>query len=67
MIKGIARVSETGSKYEQGAKWARTIGSKSYESTHGVLPNSLVPFIPRSLFPEKNQKNILHTSIANDS
>jgi hypothetical protein len=46
---------------------AGTIGSKLYESTHGVLPNSRVPSVPRPLFPEKNQKNILHTSIANDS
>jgi hypothetical protein len=46
---------------------AGTIDSKSYKSTHGVLPNSLVPSVPRSLFLEKNQKNILHTSLANDS
>ena len=46
---------------------AGTIGGKSNESTHGVLPSSLVPSVPRPLFPEKNQKNILHTSIANDS
>jgi hypothetical protein len=66
MIKGIARVSKTVSKYEQGQMYQELLTANH--------TNLLMVFCPillclqyRSLFPEKNQKNILHTSLANDS
>ena len=67
MIKGIAGVSETGSKYEQGAKWSKNYWQQIIRIDSWCSAQFSVPSVPRPLFPEKNQKNILHTSIANDS
>lgn len=60
MIKGIARVSETGSKYEQGAKCSRNYWQQIIRNDSWCSAQFSCAFSTKSLFPDKNQKK--HTS-----